>query len=84
MVYPNAPLCSFKTSNNLPFCPSFKDDEMITGRVLYSPENVYSKVLGNDLSSSFSGDSDDGMSFLCDGVSCSTIDFHLLMSMDGA
>ena len=62
MVYPNAPLCSFKTSNNLPFCSSFRDDEMITSRVLSSPKNAYSKVLGNGLSSSFGGDSDDGMS----------------------
>ena len=67
MFYPNALLCSFKTSNNLPFCSSFRDDEMITGRVLSSPKNAYSNVLGNGLSSSFGGDSDDGMSFFSDG-----------------
>ena len=84
MIHLNAPLCSFKTSNNLSFCSSLRDDEMITGRVLYSPKNTYSKVLGNGLSSSFSGDSDDGMSLFSDGASCSTLDFHLLVSMDGA
>ena len=84
MVHPNAPLCSFKTSNNLPFCSSFKDDEMITGRVFYSPKNAYSKVLGNGLSSSFGGDSNDEMSFFSDGASFSTIDFYLLVSMDDA
>ena len=84
MVHPNAPLCSFRTSNNLFFCSSFRDDEMITGRVLSSPKNAYSKMLGNGLSSSFGGDSDDGMSFFFDGTSCSTYDFHLLVSMDGA
>ena len=81
MVHPNAPLCSFKTSNNLPFCSSFRDDEMITCRVLSSPKNAYSKVLGNSLSSSFGGDSDDGLSFFSDGASCSTLDFYLLVSM---
>ena len=64
MVHPNAPLYSFKTSKNLPFCSSFRDDEMITSRVLSSPKNTYSKVLGNRLSSSFGGDSDDEMSFV--------------------
>ena len=83
MVHPNAPLCYFKTSNNLPFC-SFRDDEMITGIVLSSPKNAYSNVLGNGLSLSFSGDSDDGMSFFSDGASCSILDFYLLVSMDGA
>ena len=77
-------LCSFKTSNNLPFCLSFRDDEMITGRELSSPKNAYSKVLGNGLNSSFGGDSDDGMGFFFDGASCSTLEFHLLVSMDGA
>lgn len=62
MVHHNAPLCSFKTSNNLSFCSSFRDDEIITGRVPSSPKNAYSKVLGNSLSSSFGSDSDDGMS----------------------
>ena len=76
MVHPNVPLCYFKTSNNIPFCSSFSDDEMITGRVLSSPKNAYSKVLGNGLSSSFSGDSDDGISFFSDGTSCLTLDFH--------
>ena len=84
MVHPNAPLCSFNTSNNLSFCLSFRDDEMITGRVLSSPMNAYSKVLGNGLSSSFGGDSDDGLSFFSDGASYSTLDLHLLVSMDGA
>ena len=83
MVHPNAPLCSFKTSNNLPFCLSFRDNEMIISRVFSSPKNAYSKVLGNGLSLSFGGDSDDGMSFLSDGASCSTLDFYLLVSMDG-
>ena len=77
-------LCSFKTSNNLTFCSSFRDDEMITGRVLSSPKNAYSRVLGNGLSSSSGGDFDDGMSFFSDGASCSTLDFYLLVSMDGA
>ena len=27
IVHPNAPLCSFKTSNNLRFCSSFRDDK---------------------------------------------------------
>ena len=57
---------------------------MITDRVLSSPKYSYSKVLGNGLSSSFGGDSNDGMSFFSDGTSCSTLDFHLLVSMDGA
>ena len=57
---------------------------MIIGRVLSSPKNAYSKVLGNGLSSSFGGDSDDGMSFFSDGSSCSTLDFHLLVSINGA
>ena len=83
MVYLNAPLCSFKTSNNLPFCSSLRDDEMIIGRVLSSPKNAYSRVLGNGLSSSFGGDSDDGMSFFSDGATYSTFDFYLLVSMDG-
>ena len=83
MVHSNAPLCSFKTSNNLLFCSSFRDDEMITSRVLSSPKNAYSKVLGNGLSSSFGVDSDDGMSSFSDGASCSTFDFYLLVSMDG-
>ena len=83
MVHLNAPLCSFKTSNNLPFCSSFSHDEIITGRVLSSPKNAYSKVLGNGLSSSFGGDSDDGTSFFSDGASCSTLVFYLLVSMDG-
>ena len=56
---------------------------MITGRVLSSPKNAYSNVLGNSLNSSFGGDSDDGMSFFSDGANCSTLDFHLLVSMDG-
>ncbi|KAH9649073.1 hypothetical protein KPL70_025843 [Citrus sinensis] len=63
---------------------AWTDDEMITCRVLSSPKNAYSKVLGNGLSSSFDGDSDDGLSFFSDGASCSTFDFHLLVSMDGA
>src|SRR5205809_612623 len=84
MVHPNAHLCSFKTSNNLPFCLSLRDDEMITGKVLSFPKNAYSKVLGNGLSSGFGGDSDDGMSCFSDGASCSTLDFHLLVSIDGA
>ena len=82
MVHLNALLCSFKTFNNLPFCLSFRDDEMITGIVLSSPKNAYSKVLGNGLSSSFGGDSYDGMSFFSDGASCSTLNFHLLVSMN--
>ena len=84
MLYPNALLCSLKISNNLSFCLSFRDDEMITGRVLSSPKNSYSKVLGNGLSLSFGGDSNDGLGFFSDGTSCSTLDFHLLVSMDGA
>ena len=55
---------------------------MITGRVLSSPKNTYSNVLGNSLSSSFGGDSNDEMSFF--SASCSTLYFHLLVSMDGA
>ena len=82
MIHHNAPLYSFKTFNNLPFCLSFRDDEMITGRVLSSPMNAYSKVLGNGLSSSFGGDSDDGLNFFSDVASCSTLDFYLLVSMD--
>ena len=77
MVNPNAPLFSFKTSNNLLFYSSLRDDDMITDRELSSPKNAYSKVLGNDLNSSFGGDSDDGMSFFSDGANCSTLDFHL-------
>ena len=60
---------------------SLRDDEMITGRVLSSLKNAYSKVLGNSLSLSFSGDSDNEMSFFSDIASCSTFDFHLLVSM---
>ena len=56
---------------------------MITGRVLSSPKNAYFNVLGNGLSSSFGGDSDDEMRFFSNGASCSTLDFHLLVSMDG-
>ena len=55
MLHPNALLYSFKISNILPFCSSFRDDEMITGRVLFSPKNAYLKVLSNGLSSSFGG-----------------------------
>ena len=84
MVHLNALLCAFKTSNNLPFYSSLRDEEMITGRALSSPKNAYSNVLGNDLSSNFGGDSDDGLSFFSDGASYSTLDFHLLVSMDGA
>ena len=84
MIHLNAPLCFFKTCNNLPFYLSFRDDEMIAGRVLSSPKNSYSRVLGNGLNLSFDGDSDDGMSCFSDGASCSTFDFHLLVSMDGA
>ena len=83
VVHPNATLCSFKTSNNLPFCSSFRDDEMITSGVLSSSKITYSKVLGNGLSSSFSGDFDDGLSFFFDGANCSTLYFHLLVFMDG-
>ena len=57
---------------------------MITGRVFFSPKNAYFNVLDNGLSSSFDGDYDDRMSFFSDGASCSTLDFHLLVSMDGA
>ena len=84
IVHPNALLCSFKTSNNLPFCSSFRDDEMITCRMLSSPKNAYSKVLGNSLSSSFSGDSDDGIRLFSHGVSCLTLNFYLLVFIDGA
>ena len=56
---------------------------MIAGRVLSSPKNAYSIVLGNGLNSSFGGDSDDIMSFFSDGTSCLTLDFQLLVSMDG-
>ena len=83
MVHYNAPLCSFKTSNNLPFYSSFRDGKMITGRVLSSLKKSYSKVLGNGLCSGFGGDSDNGMSFFSYGASGSTFDFHLLVSMDG-
>ena len=83
MVHPNAHLYSFKISNNLLFCSSFRDGEMITGRALSSPQNAYSNVLGNGLSSSFGGDSDDGMSFFSHVSSCSTLDFQLFVSMDG-
>ena len=55
---------------------SSKDDDMITGRVLSSPKNAYSNVLGNSLSSSFGGDFDDGMSFFFDSASCSTLNFY--------
>ena len=84
MVHPNALLCSFKTSNNLPFCLSFRDDEMITGKVFSSPKNAYSKVSGNGLSSGFGCDSDDGLSFFSNSASCSTLDLYLLVSVDGA
>ena len=57
---------------------------MITGRVLSFPKNAYSNVLGNGLSLNFGGDSDDGLGFFPDGASCSTLNFHLLVSMDGA
>ena len=57
---------------------------MITGRVLSSPKNAYSKVLGNGLSSSFGCNSNDGLSFFFDCATYSILDFHLLMSMDNA
>ena len=41
---------------------------MITGKVFSSPQNTYSKVLGEDLNSSFSGASNDGLTFLRDGA----------------
>ena len=56
---------------------------MITRIVLSSPKTAYSNMLGNGLSSSFCGDSDDGMSFFSDCASCLTLDFYLLVSMDG-
>ena len=49
-----------------------------------SNKNAYSKVLGNGLSSSFGSDFDDLMSFFSDGASCSTLNFYLLVSVDGA
>lgn len=36
----------------------------------------------NDLSSSFGGDSDDGLIFFLDGASCFILHLHLLVSMD--
>ena len=57
---------------------------MITSRLFSSPKNAYFKVLGNGLSSSFDGFSNDRINFFSDGASCSTLNFHLSVSMDGA
>ena len=84
IVHPHTPLCSFNTSKTYLFVRHLANDEMITGRVLYSRKNRYSKMLGNGLSSSFGGNSDDRLSFFSDGANYSTLDFYLLVSMDGA
>lgn len=55
---------------------------MITGKLLSSSKNLYSRVLGNSLISSFGGDFNDGLSFFSDGVNYLILDFHLLISMD--
>ena len=44
---------------------------LIIRKVFSSPKNEYSKVSGNGLSLSYSGDSDDGLSFFLNGASCS-------------
>ena len=58
---------------------------MIIGKILvpYSPKNAYSKVSGSSFRFSFSDDSNDGLSFFPHGASCLTLNFHLLVSMDG-
>ena len=83
MVHLNASSCSLKIPNNLLFCLSSREDGMITVKVFYSPKNAYSKVSVNSLSSSFDGDSNNGLSFFLDGASCSILDFHLLVSVGG-
>lgn len=56
---------------------------MISGKLFSSPKNTYSKVSDNDLSSSFGGDSDGGLSFFPVDVYSSILDFCLLVSMNG-
>lgn len=53
-----------------------------SGKIFSSPKNVYSKVLGNGLSSSFGDDSNDGMRFFLHDFSYSILNFHLLVSID--
>ena len=83
MVHRNVSLCFFKITKNLLFCLPSIEDEMITGKVFSSPKNVHFQVLGNGLSSSFGGVSNDRLSFLPNGVSYSILAFHLLVSIDG-
>lgn len=83
IIHFNASLCSLKIPNNLVCYLLSREDEMFSSKVFSFTKNAYSKVSSNKLSSSFSGDSDDRLGFLPVGASCSILDFHLLLSMDG-
>ena len=78
MVYLNDFICFLKITNNLLFSLSSRDDELITGKLFSYPENAYSKVSGNGLSSSLSGDFNYGLILFPDGANCSNIKFHFI------
>jgi len=55
MVHPNAFLCIFRVYNNLPSWCALSLEEIITGKVLFSPKNEYLRLNGNGFKSGFGG-----------------------------
>ena len=55
MVHPNAFLCIFRVDNNLPSWYAFSLEEIITGKVSFSPKNKYLRLNGNGFKSGFGG-----------------------------
>ena len=55
MVHPNAFLCIFRVCNNLPSWCALSLEEIITGKVSFSPKNKYLRLNGNDFKSGFGG-----------------------------
>jgi len=61
MVHPNAFLCIFRVCNNLLFLCALSLEEIITGKISFSPKNKYLRLNGNDCKSGFGGWTLEGM-----------------------
>jgi hypothetical protein len=55
MVHPNVFLCIFRVCNNLPSSYALSLEKIITGKVLFSPKNEFSRLNGSGFKSSFGG-----------------------------
>jgi hypothetical protein len=55
MVHPNAFLCVFRVCNNLPSLCALSLEEIITGKVSFSPKKEYLRLNDNGFKSGFGG-----------------------------